>query len=164
MQQTENSRKDTATATATATAARQDWMSVLAKAPADDVIGAWEALADKPRYRLLRAPETGLVMVQARAGGSGGKFNFGEMTVTRCVVELGKGGTGHAYVAGSDTEHAEIAAAFDALLQHEGSRGPIVENVIEPLRAAQAERRRVTEAKSAATRVDFFTLVRGDSE
>lgn len=143
--------------------ARRDWMSVLAKARAEDVIDVWEGIVHRPRYRRLRGPETGLVMMQARSGGSGGKFNFGEITVTRCVVELDGGRTGHSYVAGSDVEHAEIAAVIDGLLQDDEGRAEIVETVIEPLRKLQQDRRHATEAKSAATKVEFFTLVRGDN-
>lgn len=144
--------------------ARRDWMSVLSKAMPDEVIEAWDALPDKPPFRRLRGPETGLVMVQARAGGTGAKFNFGEMTVTRCVVQLYDGGTGHAYVAGSDPDHAEAAAILDALLQCGSRRASLIDGIVEPLRAAQAARRRRAETRAAATRVDFFTLVRGDAE
>lgn len=146
------------------TDARRDWMSVLAKARPEEVVDAWEALPEKPAFRRLRGPETGLVMVQARAGGTGAKFNFGEMTVTRCVVQLKDGVTGHAYVAGSDPDHAEAAAIFDALLQCGSRNGSLIEDVVGPLRASQAARRRRAETRAAATRVDFFTLVRGDAE
>ena len=146
------------------TAARQGWMSVLAKARADDVVAAWEGLDDRPHYRPLRGPETGLVMVQARAGGVGAKFNFGEMTVTRCSVELDDGTVGHAYVPGTDGGHAEAAAVLDALLQDAARRAALMEAVVSPLAAAHAERHRARAMKAAATRVDFFTLVRGDSE
>lgn len=146
------------------TAARKGWMSVLAKARADDVIAAWEALDEKPGYRPIRGPETGLVMVQARAGGAGAKFNFGEMTVTRCSVELDDGTVGHAYVPGADGGHAEAAAALDALLQNDARRGLLMDAIVSPLAAAHDDRRRARAMKVAATRVDFFTLVRGDSE
>src|SRR5690606_793551 len=97
--------------------ARQRWMSVLAKARNEELDRAWAELADKPRWRSLRKPEAGMVMVRARAGGTGGRFNLGEMTVTRCAVQLDGGATGHAYVAGRDGRKAELAALFDALLQ-----------------------------------------------
>ena len=146
------------------TAARQGWMSVLAKARADEVIAAWEGLPEKPSYRPLRGPETGLVMVQARVGGSGPKFNFGEMTVTRCSVKLDGGTVGHAYVAGTDGEHAEIAAVLDALLLDDTRRPALMDEIVSPLAAAHEARGRVRAMKTAATRVDFFTLVRGDGE
>ncbi len=146
------------------TDARRGWMSALAKARAEEVAAAWDAIEEKPSYRALRGPETGLVMVQARTGGTGGKFNFGEMTVTRCSVELDGGAVGHAYVAGTDPDHAEIAAVLDALLLDPGRREALIADIVAPLEAAHARRREARAMKAAATRVDFFTLVRGDAE
>ena len=143
---------------------RREWMSVLAKANGAEVARAWESLKDKPDYAIRRAPETGLVMVQARAGGTGQRFNLGEMTVTRSAVELEDGTAGCSYVAGSDPGHAEIAAVFDALLCAPGHRRRVMDEVIVPLRVRQESRRREVLARTAATRVDFFTLVRGDEE
>jgi alpha-D-ribose 1-methylphosphonate 5-triphosphate synthase subunit PhnG len=142
-------------------AARQQWMSVLAQASVDDLEGAWRRLGAPPSYRLLRRPEVGLVMVRGRAGGSGRRFNLGEMTVTRCTVEL-EGRLGHAYVGGRDRRHAELAAVFDALLLDDGRRPTLEASLIAPLAAAQAERQRLAAARSAGTRVEFFTMVRGD--
>lgn len=145
-------------------APRQAWMAVLAKSASRDVAEKWEALKDAPDYRFLKAPETGLVMVEARTGGRGGRFNFGEMTMTKCIVELDDGTAGHAYIAGSDAAHAEMAAVFDALLQVTDSRDRILADVIHPLEHRQREQKLETRSKTAATRVDFFTLVRGEDE
>lgn len=147
--------------------ARGAWMSVLAKSDPEDLVRAWEELPQKPKWRWLRRPETGLVMVRGRAGGTGGAFNLGEITVTRCAVvtedpQGGPGYTGQGYLAGRDRRHAELAALFDALLQ-DGKRRPALEaQVISPLAERLAARRREASAKSAATKVDFFTLVRGE--
>lgn len=143
-------------------AARKHWMSVLAKADGNDLRKAWDDFRDKPDYRLLRAPETGLVMVRGRAGGTGEPFNFGEMTVTRCVVELDDGTTGYSYVAGTDAGHAEIAAVFDGLLQNGGPRSDIHASVIDPLHRKRLAARDEAAARTAATRVEFFTMVRGE--
>lgn len=137
-------------------------MSALAQAEPPAVEAAWAALSEKPSYRLLRAPETGLVMVQGRAGGTGAPFNLGEMTVTRCSVELPDGTVGHAYVAGRDARHAETAAVLDALLQDPGARTTLEQTVVEPLLAAREARSRAARARAAATRVEFFTMVRGE--
>ncbi len=143
-------------------AARQRWMSVLAQATGAEIERAWQALPERPEYRVVRRPEVGLVMVRARAGGSGAPFNLGEMTVTRCTVDLPSGMAGHAYVAGRNVRHAELAAVFDALLQDPLLTTRLEEAVIAPLEAGQRERRRQVAARSAPTRVEFFTLVRGD--
>ena len=141
---------------------RGRWMSVLAQAASEDVEAAWEKLADPPAYRLLRGPEMGLVMVRGRAGGTGLQFNLGEMTVTRCSVELDDGRVGHAYVGGRSGRHAERAAAVDALLQEPGRRPALDGLVIAPLLARQEARRGETRARAAGTRVEFFTMVRGE--
>ena len=143
-------------------AARQRWMSVLAQATGAEIERAWQALRERPEYRVVRRPEMGLVMVRGRAGGSGAPFNLGEMTVTRCTVDLPSGMAGHGYVAGRNVRHAELAAVFDALLQDPLLTTRLEEAVIAPLEAGQRERRRQVAARSAPTRVEFFTLVRGD--
>nr|WP_269812739.1 phosphonate C-P lyase system protein PhnG [Aurantimonas marina] len=61
----------------------------------------------------LRAPEAGLVMRRGRIGG-GAPFNLGEACVARASVRLASGEVGHAMVLGRDTDHARLAAFFDA--------------------------------------------------
>lgn len=90
------------------------------------------------------------------------RFNLGEMTVTRCSVSLADGVVGHAYVGGRRRRHAELAALLDALLQQPGRREALESDVIAPLGRAQAARRRAVTARSAPTRVQFFTMVRGE--
>jgi alpha-D-ribose 1-methylphosphonate 5-triphosphate synthase subunit PhnG len=141
---------------------RRRWMAVLARAGADDLEAAWAGLGDRPDYRIVRGPEVGLVMVRGRAGGTGVRFNLGEMTVTRCTVELDDGTVGHAYVRGRHRRHAELAAALDAMLQAPARRAAVEARVVAPLAAEQAARRRTAEARAAATRVEFLTLVRGE--
>lgn len=143
---------------------RQAWMAVLAKSRCQELKEKWETLGDIPSYHFLKEPETGLVMVQARAGGRGGRFNFGEMTMTKCIVELEDGTEGHAYIAGSDTAHAEMAAVMDALLQKNDRRDQVMSDIIFPLQRDLRDRKQKMQSKVAATRVDFFTLVRGDDE
>ncbi len=73
-------------------ATRQHWMSVLARAPSEAIEDGLNRLGPLPSWTRVRGPETGLVMVRGRAGGSGSPFNLGEMTVTRCTVRLELGG------------------------------------------------------------------------
>ena len=113
-------------------------------------------------YQRLRGPEVGLVMVRGRAGGTGARFNLGEMTVSRCTVRLDDGTLGHAWVGGRDPRHAELAAVFDALLQ-DPARGVVLgEELIDALAQDRAERRQAAAARAAASRVEFFTMVRGE--
>lgn len=140
--------------------ARQRWMGVLARASTAALERAWSALEAPPAYDFLRRPEIGMVMVRARAGGNGQRFNLGEMTVTRCTLRLPEGAAGTAYVAGRDARKAELAAAFDALLQDPARRPALLASVVEPLAAEQAAARDAAGAKAAASRVEFFTVAR----
>jgi alpha-D-ribose 1-methylphosphonate 5-triphosphate synthase subunit PhnG len=140
---------------------RKVWMGLLARAPAEVLDGLWRGLGLVPAYRWLRAPEVGGVMVQGRAGGTGAPFNLGEMTVTRCALALEGGTVGHAYVQGRDKRQAEQAALVDALMQGPEA-GRVRAAVLEPLAAEMEARAGLRAAKAAATKVEFFTLVRGD--
>jgi len=131
-------------------------MAVLARAGAANIAAALPA--ELPLYRTLRGPEVGLVMLRGRAGGAGPAFNMGEMSVTRCTVRTASGQTGHAYVAGRDERHAELAALADALLQDPARQDDLHAMMIAPLAAAQLRQRESVARKAAATRVDFFTM------
>ena len=138
-------------------------MSVLAKARADELATCVEALGPLPGYVFLRHPEPGQVMVRARAGGTGAPFHLGEMTVTRCAVRLADGTVGHGYVQGRDGDHAERAAVLDALLQDAGRQAGLEAAVIAPLEAAHRARAEARSRKAARTKVNFFTMVRGEN-
>ncbi len=139
---------------------RRRWMGVLAKAAPEEVAAAWSGLQTVPAYDFLRRPETGLVMVRGRVGGDGQAFNAGEMTVTRCSVRLNNGTVGHAWIAGRRADQAERAAVIDALMQDPGRR-PAIAQAIDWLADLQEARRERTASEAGATRVDFFTMVRG---
>lgn len=139
--------------------ARQHWMSVLARADLDALESYWQNLTQRPGYRCLRKPEIGLAMVRGRAGGTGAPFNLGEVTLTRCVVELTAGAQGFGYVSGRSRRHAELAALFDGLMQEDGDHhGPAL---IQPLHRQWLAQREQTSRKAAATKVNFMTMVRG---
>ena len=142
---------------------RRRWMSVLARASLEELESAWAMLPDRPAHQWLRRPETGLAMLRGRAGGSGERFNLGEASVTRCTVRTKPGMTGVAYILGRDARRAELAALFDALLQEGSASSGAAAGFIDTLAAAQAGGRDEAARKAAATRVDFYTLARGDT-
>ncbi len=151
------------TGTPEAVAHRQHWLAVLAKAGESELEEGWGSLGRKPDYKVLRPPEAGMVMVRARAGNTGVRFNLGEMTVTRCTVRLSSGEVGFGCVAGRKPRHAELTALFDALLQKAGGEGGgLAKSLVDPLHKAQQERKAERLRSVAATRVDFVTLVRGE--
>jgi len=138
--------------------ARRRWIGILAKATPDEIGAAYAALGPIPAPTPIRAPETGTVLLRGRVGGTGAPFNFGEATMTRCTVRLRDDGPlGFGYVLGRDRRHAEIAAVFDALLRQ---GDPRARAHVETFAAAQAGRARREAAAAAASKVDFFTMVR----
>lgn len=137
---------------------RKGWMSLLAKAPPHR-LGA--LMPDLPEHAVLRAPEIGAVMVRGRTDGTGAPFNLGEMTITRCSVRLDCGTVGHAWVQGREKAHARRAAVIDALMQTDAA-DEMATRVLAPLQAAAAQARATRAARAATTKVDFFTMVRGE--
>lgn len=138
-------------------------MRLLALASWNDLRACTYGIAATP-CDMIRAPETGLVMLRGRIGGTGSAFNLGEATVTRCAVRTAKGHEGHAYVMGRNHGHAKLAAVCDALLQDENQHAEIDAQVLQPLQKRMAEQRSLAARKAAATKVDFFTLVRGEND
>lgn len=143
--------------------ARRSWMRVLALSEWRDVEPLTKGFC-QAACETIRPPETGLVMLRGRIGGTGSPFNFGEATVTRCSVRTTNGLEGHAYIMGRNTEHARVAAICDALLQDDGRRDEVAAAVIQPLSNSLTKRCELAARKAAATRVDFFTMVRGDND
>jgi alpha-D-ribose 1-methylphosphonate 5-triphosphate synthase subunit PhnG len=141
-------------------ALRRRAMAVLADTATDDIEVRMAALTI-PDHEQLRTPENGLVMLRGRIGGDGSPFNLGEATVTRAAVRLASGETGFAYVLGRGARKAQLIAICDAMLQSKDC-GQVLDAVVVPLEQAMLARRQETDAETAATRVNFFTLVRGE--
>jgi len=140
---------------------RKAAMAVLAHATAAEIVGRLAALS-LPAYENLREAENGLVMLRGRIGGDGAPFNLGEATVSRAAVRLTSGEVGFGYTLGRDREKARMIALCDALVQSDKFVHDIETRVIAPLRAAMLVRRSARAAEAAATRVDFYTMVRGE--
>lgn len=144
-----------------ATGERQRAMGLLAKASRAELQAAFDALGDKPAAQPVRGPETGLVMVRGRIGGGGAPFNLGEATVTRASVRLEDGTVGHGQALGTDSAKARLAAIFDALFQQPARRAG-VEALLDAVAARITDEDAEKARQTAATRVDFFTMVRGE--
>jgi alpha-D-ribose 1-methylphosphonate 5-triphosphate synthase subunit PhnG len=142
-------------------AQRKAAMTVLAHSDAAEIGGYLETIA-LPAYENLREPENGLVMVRGRIGGDGAPFNLGEATVSRAAVRLASGEVGFGYTLGRDREKARMIALCDALVQSIEFAAAVEANVLAPLRAAMMATQARKAAEGAATRVDFYTLVRGE--
>ena len=142
---------------------RKSWMSLLATSNKNDLLNLWEQKKINIRYVWLRTPEIGSIMAQGRMGVTGDKFNIGEVTITRCSLKLNCGTVGHSYVQGRSKKKAEISALCDALMQTKMSK-EINKNIIIPLGKIKKDNKDKILSKAEATKVDFFTLVRGESD
>lgn len=140
---------------------RRAAMSVLAHAPTERIAACLGALS-VPAHETLRQPENGLVMIRGRIGGDGAPFNLGEASVSRAAVRIASGEVGFGYVLGRDGEKAKLIALCDAMIQSETFKSDVDHKVVVPLRQEQETARAEQAAETAATRVDFYTLVRGE--
>jgi alpha-D-ribose 1-methylphosphonate 5-triphosphate synthase subunit PhnG len=148
-------------ATESAAARRKAAMTVLAHSDAAAIAECLGAI-DVPAHEALREPENGLVMVRGRIGGDGAPFNLGEATVSRAAVRLATGELGFGYTLGRDFEKARMIALCDAMVQSREHADAVETNVLAPLRSAMLAERERRSAEAAATRVDFYTMVRGE--
>src|SRR5450432_4115167 len=141
-------------------AQRKAAMTVLAHSDAAGIASRLDVLA-LPDHEILREPENGLVMVRGRIGGDGAPFNLGEATVSRAAVRLATGEVGFGYTLGlgRDRDKARMIALCDALVQSQQFADTVETSVLAPLRAAMVSQRNRKDAETAATRVDFYTLV-----
>jgi alpha-D-ribose 1-methylphosphonate 5-triphosphate synthase subunit PhnG len=142
-------------------AQRKAAMAVLAHSDATAIAGCLDAVA-LPAHENLREPENGLVMVRGRIGGDGAPFNLGEATISRAAVRLSTGEVGFGYTLGRDQQKAWMIALCDALIQSADYAETVEAQVLAPLRAAMISERNRKAAETAATRVDFYTMVRGE--
>jgi alpha-D-ribose 1-methylphosphonate 5-triphosphate synthase subunit PhnG len=142
-------------------ARRKAAMAVLAHSDAAEIAARLEAMA-MPEHENLREPESGLAMVRGRTGGDGAPFNLGEATVSRAAVRLASGEMGFGYTLGRDRRKAQMIALCDAMIQSADHADEIETLVLAPLRAVITAERSRKAAETAATRVDFYTMVRGE--
>ena len=142
-------------------ARRKAAMAVLAHSAGAEIAACLEGVA-LPAYKKLREAESGLVMVRGRVGGDGAPFNLGEATVSRAAVQLATGEVGFGYTLGRDRDKALLIALCDALVQSNEFADVLETEVIAPLRAAHLANQQQKAAQTAATKVDFYTMVRGE--
>lgn len=142
---------------------RQSWMALLSRAP-QHILQHALAAHDSTAVQWLRRPETGLMMVQGRVGGTGERFNLGEVTVTRCALRLTPAGTqapvGVSYVLGRNHQHAQWAAMADALLQDPTHHASLAASLLTPVREHLQAQQAARHARAQTTKVDFMTVAR----
>jgi alpha-D-ribose 1-methylphosphonate 5-triphosphate synthase subunit PhnG len=142
---------------------RQAWMALLARAP-QQLLDTTLAEHSHAQPQWLRRPETGLMMVQGRVGGTGERFNLGEVTVTRCALRLNTSQAdapvGVSYVLGRNHRKAQLAALADALLQDPAQHAALEASLLTPLREHLQAQQSARHARAQTTKVDFLTVAR----
>lgn len=141
---------------------RQLLHATLNRSSLADIQKFWSGQPDDFDYVVLRPADTGMVMTVGRTEGTGEPFNLGEVTVTRCALRLDSGETGIAYVVGSDKQQALYIAILDALCQNQDHTDRLFQQVIYPLNQRLKNKHKMQRDKTAETRVDFMTMVRGE--
>ena len=137
-------------------------MAICAHATLEELNAGLLAVQPLPVATTLRPPELGLVMLRGRMGGDGAPFNVGEATVSRAAVQLASGEMGTGNVLGRSLEKARLAAIIDALAQVPKYRSVLESSLFAPVTERRARQKAIGAAETAATRVEFFTVVRGE--
>ncbi|MFH2058198.1 MAG: phosphonate C-P lyase system protein PhnG [Pseudomonadota bacterium] len=141
---------------------RKDWIGLLGSADPADLESALEKLNPTLEYTHIVKPETGMLMVQAKADGSNGRFNLGEITISKCILQINGQYMGAGWTMGSNLRHAELAALFDGLFQDPVFQKTL-DNTLIPLLKEKQQALNDCRLKDAAdTKVEFFTLKRGE--
>ena len=142
---------------------RRRAMSAFATMPSAMLAERFSTIVETaPAALPVRGPDVGLVMVRGRTGGGGAAFNLGEASVARATVKLATGEVGHALILGREMDRARMAAHLDAIWQRPEWRSRIEADFVAPALEAQASEAVRRAEETEATRVDFFTLVRGE--
>lgn len=141
---------------------RRAALDLLSKSTTEAIREKWEPLNLAPQYVILKQPEIGMVMVQSKAAGRSPEFNLGEMTVTRTVIQLESQEIGYGYTQGRDKSRAELIALIDACLQVSAHKTTIEAEVLAPLEEALNLRNAEHAQRVERTKVNFFTMVRGE--
>ncbi len=141
---------------------RQHLLSTLAQSCEKNIGSYWDKLSLSPEYQYLKKPEIGMAMVRAKASSSKQIFNMGEMTVTRCVLQLTTGEIGFGYTGGRSKHKSTLIALIDACYQCVEWQSAIDENILRPLSNHLQQQKKKQQQETAESKVDFFTMVRGE--
>ena len=142
---------------------RQNMMAVLAEGTAEEIARQLGEFGPLPLHEEIRKAESGLIMLRGRVGGDGAPFSLGEATVSRSAVHLATGEIGYGYVLGRDHDKARLIALCDALMQRGESRERVEQVVVAPIARRLRAARQIEAERTEATKVEFFTLVRGEA-
>ena len=143
--------------------ARRAAMATLAHADAHELADRLALLPTLPDSEDLRPAEIGLVMLRGRIGGDGAPFNLGEATVTRAAVRLLSGEIGHSPTCSAGRPRRRASPPSATPCGSTPAIAPVSKTTCwrrsAPASTDERSRRR---AQTAATKVEFFTMLRGE--
>ena len=140
--------------------ARRDWLATLVRVPASEVIEASNAFGFN--VVVLKGPEVGLLMTNGRIHSTGRPFHLGEVSLTKCVLRDDQGLLGYGHIIGRNKQQAKAIALFDLALQRNDSAHAALIR-LDAWKEEIAEIDAMESEVVEETRVDFFTMVRGES-
>jgi alpha-D-ribose 1-methylphosphonate 5-triphosphate synthase subunit PhnG len=135
-------------------------MEILSLSPTGELERIFNIFKLEKDPLVLRAPESGLIMARGRIAGTGSPFNLGELFLSRTAVSI-LGFVGYGYCLCQSPYHAYLAACLDSLAQNP-SYAELVEKELSLLQLAREKEIEKESRKTDKTKVEFFTLVRGD--
>lgn len=113
----------------TTSRSREERTALLARADTGELLRlADECLAESPELDVVRAPETGMVLLTVREPVESIRFHLGEVLVTRCEVRR-RDRLGWAMRMGSDPAAALAAAVLDAEREADGPSADAVDRL-----------------------------------
>jgi alpha-D-ribose 1-methylphosphonate 5-triphosphate synthase subunit PhnG len=139
---------------------RKLWLRLFALSSDQDLENTVRTTGIEQRCRTLVKPETGIVTVRARVSGNGEKFNVGDACVTKTVVLFDGTTKGYATVLGGQARRAVLVAMLDAAMAAGGEQ-PLT-SLVQQLALTLEHSTKKRQQQAANTKVDFFTMVRGD--
>ena len=139
---------------------RQAWLRLFALSSDQELENIVRISGLESRCSVIAEPEVGIVTVRSRISGNGAKFNIGDACVTKCEVLLDQQTKGYATVLGGRARRAKLVAILDAAMA--AQIGEPLFTMVQQLAEAQVLRVAHRRFKAAETKVDFFTMVRGD--
>lgn len=115
-----------------------------------------EKIAENSKVKVIREPQTTLVMVPALDTAEQILFYLGEVLITECTVEV-DGTAGYGFVIGDEPEKALCLAILEAALESGNVLTPEIERVLGEQEKVILEKKRRDYNMIARTKVNFET-------
>ena len=139
---------------------RPAWLRLFALSSDQDLENMVRTTQLEQRCQSVLEPQVGIVTVRARISGRGAQFNVGDACVTKAEVLLDNQIKGYATVLGGRARRAKLVAMLDAAMA--ANVGGHLHALVQQLADKYVQRNAQRQQAAGKTKVDFFTMVRGD--